>query len=590
VHAKVQLENHPSPYIAIHAHDPVHWQTWNNQVLDKARRRQQLIYVSSGYFACRWCHVMHKEIYQNRAIAAVLNQHFIAVKIDRALNPALDALLLAFVERTRGTAGWPLNVFLTPEGYPLVGFTYLPPNRFMLLAKQLQHYWQTDAKRLKQMAYEAFLTMYPPPTPPQPLTAKLIDLYLHNFLEQALFFADETTGGFGEEEKYPQVPQLTLLLTLYHQKPSSQLDQFLRLTLDNMSQLGLYDKLEGGFFHSVIDREWQQPDFEKTLYDNALLASLYLKAATVLQEPRYAQIAHETLDFVLHELVTPEGSFIAGLSATHQTGGENRYYLWETAELEKLLNEKELFIAQKGWNMQGPSVFPQGGYLPLYRCSINKLAEQLNINKTAVITLLESTRNKLRKARAQRFPLHDDAKKLAGWNGLMLSTLAQAIQYRDEQRYRMAGKRLRDYLSKRLWKGNRLWRAAGPQGPVGEVSLEDYAYVAQGLLDWHAVSQEEEDLKRAKQLVHFAWQTFYDQGWYLSEHETLPMAPSTRLIIEEDLPSPAAILIDLKLRLNEIDDHIHSALALGQADIMEMPFLHPTHIHMTQKIQKQIPY
>jgi hypothetical protein len=392
-------------------------------------------------------------------------------------------------------------------------------------------------------------------------------------------------GGFTGESKYTQVTQLNLLLTIQQEQPLPWLDKFLRLTLNNMARLGLHDLLGGGFFH-YADASWQQPHFEKTLYDNALLICLYLRASAVLQEPDYAKTAYETLDFALREPATTEGSFIAGLSAIDETGKEGSYYLWRISELVTLLNSKELQAVQQAWGMKGESPFPQGGYLPRHKRTASEFAKQVNIAEADAQALLESARNKLLKSLKKRPPLPRDTKKLAAWNGLMLSALAQATQYSNELRYRIAGNKLRDYLLSELWKRNRLLRAMGPQGPVGEASLEDYAYVARGLLDWYAVSQDPQDLDRVKQLVDFAWKTFYDQHWYLSEQHLLPMEPGVDLVADDPLPSPAALLIDLRLELDSVDKTVCEALALGQEEVMKFPFLYATHISVVEKVVK----
>lgn len=584
VSASTLLESHPSPYIAMHSNDPVDWHAWGSSILNQARRENRLIYVSSGYFTCHWCHLMHEETYLNEKIAQMLNQYFIPVKIDRELNPALDALLLNFVEHTRGAAGWPLNVFITPDGYPLVGFTYLPPNRFTILATRLRTYWQQDPERLKQMAYEGFLAMYPPPQQPAaPLTVTSADHYRQLFLEQALFFADNIKGGFGDDSKYPQVPQLELLLTLHQQHPSAELATFLQLTLDNMAHWGLYDRVGGGFFHHTVDAAWKQPYFEKTLYDNALLAQLYLRAAKYFNATHYEAIAFETIDFVLREFASVEGGLIAELSATDDSN--EYYYLWSFEELANILNEQELPLLQAAWQLSGATVFTDNHYLPYYQHSIEELATQFQREVAEVDRLFTQARPKLLQARQQRPPLPRDNKKLAGWNGLMLSTLALATHFRDDNRYRQAGQKLRDYLLNSLWQRKRLLRALGPQGPIGEASLEDYAYVAQGLLDWYEVSDNPQDLAWAQQLVHFAWQTFYDQHWYLAEPQLLPMEAGVNLVADDPLPSPAAILIDLRLRLDSVDKTVYNAAALGQEVIVEWPLLHATHIGVIQKMR-----
>ena len=317
------LYNHASPYLAMHGRDPVRWQPWNKQVVEQARQQDKLLFVSSGYFSCHWCHVMQRESYQNDTIAALLNKHFIPVKVDRELNSALDSHLIDFVTHTQGQAGWPLNVFITPDGYPLVGFTYAPPDNVIKILTSLEKEWRGKKQELKALAKAASDELSAAEvalssTLPSDLAIGMMDI----FVNQNFSYSDDMQGGYGQENKFPSVPKLATLLAIYQRKPNEQIKQYLHLTLHNMASQGLRDQLGGGFYRYVVDPGWQVPHFEKMLYDNALLAELYYKAAIVLEEPAYRTIANETLDFILKELNTSSAAYAASLSAVDDKGVE----------------------------------------------------------------------------------------------------------------------------------------------------------------------------------------------------------------------------------------------------------------------------
>ncbi|MEE8379244.1 MAG: DUF255 domain-containing protein, partial [Gammaproteobacteria bacterium] len=298
--ASNQLGGHDSPYLAMHGDDPVDWQSWTADVLARAKKENKLVFVSIGYFSCHWCHVMQRESYSNEKIAKQLNDNFISVKVDRELNPALDAYLIDFVTRTRGSAGWPLNVFLTPEGHPLVGLTYLPAERFMALLKDLQSKWQQSPAYYKQAAARAAQDMAGLAVKPGlPISKKEAKQYEAIMVSQALRLTDEMSGGFGQQTKFPMVPQLESLLGAYERNRNARVKKLLITTLDNMATQGMRDHLGGGFYRYTVDPGWQTPHFEKMLYDNALLAHLYLRASKLLNRPDYELIARETLDFMI---------------------------------------------------------------------------------------------------------------------------------------------------------------------------------------------------------------------------------------------------------------------------------------------------
>ena len=343
-----QLGEHSSPYLAMHGNDPVAWQEWNEQTVKLAQKENKLLFVSSGYFSCHWCHVMQRESFSNPGIARLLNKYFIPVKVDRELNASLDSRLIDFVEKTRGYAGWPLNVFITPAGHPLVGIVYLPATDFQRLLNSMFNEWQNRNSELVTIAAQASIELGDSEKIIKTqITKTFKDKLKQNFLDQAFNQADEMQGGFGEQSKFPLVPQLDVLLDIYQQNKSERLAKFLRLTLNVMASQGLRDQLGGGFYRYAVDPGWQVPHFEKMLYDNALLASLYLKAAKILNEKDYEQIGRETLDFILEEMSDNTGAFMASMSAIDDKNVEGGYYLWDMEQLAEILDRDEVNVIKE---------------------------------------------------------------------------------------------------------------------------------------------------------------------------------------------------------------------------------------------------
>jgi len=542
-----RLKDHPSPYLAMHGADPVQWQQWGAPALKLAQEQGKPLFLSSGYFACHWCHVMQQESFSDPAIAALLNEHFIPVKLDRELQPALDAYLIDFVERTQGRAGWPLNVFITPEGYPLIGLTYAPPGQFRRLLERLSGVWRNDSEKLTAMARSTARELADKQPQQTPELPRNLQPLLEKLRAQALQVGDRLQGGFGFQTRFPMAPQLAVLLELQAQRPDPELGEFLTLTLEQMSKQGLHDLLAGGFFRYTVDPDWQTPHFEKMLYNQALHVPLYLRAAQVLQKPEFKAVARRTLDFALRELATPDGGFISSLSAVDGQGVEGGAYLWSRAQLEGLLDATELELAGLVWGMRGVPNNP-GGYLPVITGSPAEAARQLEMEQAAVEAALERMRAKLMLARAAR-SLPRDSKPVAAWNGLMLSALAAGARAFGAP-YDAAARRLRDFLVQRLWDGKALHRSFGSGGWIGSAALEDYAYVARGLADRAALDGgESEDRELALKLVRTAWERFYNGGWRQAQDQLLPAMPVASALPDAPLPSPAAVLIGLTLEL-----------------------------------------
>lgn len=547
------LRDHPSPYLALHADDPVHWQEWSRETLRQAQEQGKLIFVSSGYYACHWCHVMQRESYRNEAIATLLNEYFVSIKLDRELRPDLDSYLFDFVQQTHGIAGWPLNVFLTPEAQPLLGLVYLPAEDFLQLIEGLLLRWQHEAEELTALAREASRHEQAEPAPSDAQSRAALRDKFHAAMVSALHQqGDFLSGGFGNGSKFPQVPLLALLLE--HFQDDADLGELLVLSLDQMMQLGLRDHLGGGFFRYTVDPDWREPHFEKMLYDNAQLAWLYLRAGTQLARDDYRQTGLHTLDFLLRQMWHAQGALIGSLSAVDGSDVEGGYYLWHYDDLERLLSPEQLALLTPLWGLDSSPIW-DAGYLPMALLDTAILAEQLDSDPKHVDEQLQQIRQILMRERRLREMPADD-KRLAGWNGLALA--AFALAHDAHPRYRLAGQQVRHYLHG-LWDGEQLWMMRDNQGILRQpASLEDYALVAQGLSAWAQASNDEASLLLARLLlVSAAGRFHHSASWQLSADDDLGMlARALPLIPSGHLPSSAVSLLRLQgeLALTELPE------------------------------------
>lgn len=577
-----QLKHHPSAYLALHGSDPVAWQKWSPAVMQRARRENKLVYLSIGYFSCHWCHVMQRETYKNPRIAKFINQHFIPVKIDRELESALDSRMIGFAEATLNRAGWPLNVFITPEGYPLYAMLYLKPNDFLSETRKLQILWQKDSKALMQLARRGSSKSTGPGRPQ--LKVALVRQYIQRVVNQAAALEDPLAGGFGNQGKFPSVPQLDFLLLYQQHFPDPKIKKFLLLTLDEMAKNGLQDHLGGGFFRYTVDSGWQIPHFEKMLYDNALLARLYFRAGKILKKPEYIAIGHRTLEFMTQEMRLSSGGLMASFSAIDNKQVEGGYYLWSKTQLKGILARQELQVYLLAARIKDSAPFPEG-YLPMQGASTKQIAKVLKQDTASVQRLLQSAKNKLIKARQKRI-LPKDYKVLAGWNGLALSAYAQASRsHAKGGRYRQIADGIRRYILQKLWTGARLHRSVHRGRPVGSASLEDYAFVARGLYDWAVLSNRKQDYLITKKIVDKAWQRYYGKtGWRQSDSSLIQAEAGRDVLTDGPLPAPSAELIDVSMKLaKKLNDKVLRTRALaamnsGHVVIEKNTFWYATHV------------
>jgi uncharacterized protein YyaL (SSP411 family) len=536
-----------SPYLAMHADDPVDWWPWGADALAEARRRDAPLLVSVGFFACHWCHVQQKESFRDPALAAFVNRSFVAVKVDREIDSALDAALQDFAHRRLGRRGWPLQVMVTPEGYPAAAGLYEPPQAFRQTLGAWAARWRDDAAALRREA-QAFAAAAAPGEikrvrPDRAYAAALVRQLFADALKQA----DLLQGGFGATAKFPSAPQMLALFELLPQAGSSELEEFLRLTLAEMATLGLRDHLWGGFFRYTVDPGWREPHFEKMLVDNALLALVYLRAAQAFADARWRAVALDTLQFMRSELYdAAAGAFASGLSAQDAQGRDGARYLWDAASLAAILPADERAAVGRLWATE---------FAPAH--ALGHLPRQATSVSAAERALVERAYRRLRQKRATlRHPR--DEKRLAAGNGLALAALAEAAPH--DARARGEAAALVRFIGRELWDGRVLRRLAG--SPAGG-ELNDYAAVAWGLARQATRSAEARRLGSA--IARAAWATFYRDGWYRDVRPLLAGLGPAAVIADTHTPSPSALLVLASRELREpaLAERTLDALSLG---------------------------
>lgn len=585
-----QLQDNPSAYLALHGSDPVAWQEWNDEVLAKAKAENKLIFLSIGYFSCHWCHVMQRESYKDRSVAAVINEQFIPVKIDRELEEALDARMIEFTEKTRGRAGWPLNVFITPEGYPLHAALYLPRDEFLQLLNKLQELWTADNAGMKALAEQDKASEEPLASHRWNSAAagQLMGALTYDAMERG----DPVHGGFGEQNKFPSTPQLNFLLDSLQRQANPQLKSFLNTTLQQMASQGLRDHVGGGFFRYTTDPDWQTPHFEKMLYDNAQLAVVYLRAAMVLAQPRYLAVAKDTLQFMQRELQSQDGAMIASLSAIDDNDVEGGFYLWTRDQLKKLLTDEERQLIEAAWLPKSASHF-DAGYLPVW---VKGFDSQQALTKEQQ-KLLQSATTKMLTKRQQDRSLPADDKLLAGWNGLALTAFSQAAKQLDDADFRKTATAIAGYITTSLWQGDRLVRArkvGNASREMGQASLADYANVAEGMWFYYQLTGDSSDLQLLQSILDAAWKRFYTPaGWSLGSMAAFESSGRQGMIADGPQASPSSLLLAVSYRValeaadKALAEKVKTALGYDAIALSSDPFWYASQVRAIYEVFAQ---
>ncbi|MBD3335660.1 MAG: DUF255 domain-containing protein [Candidatus Eisenbacteria bacterium] len=512
---KNRLAGATSPYLLQHADNPVSWWPWCDEALDLARRENKPILVSIGYAACHWCHVMAHESFENPEIAAVMNDGFVCIKIDREERPDLDEIYLSAVQMMTGQGGWPLNVFLTPDLKPFFGGTYFPPDsRYgrpgwpeVLRAvratyDEKREEVETAASRITEQLSRISRRAA---DADRALNAELIERGL-TALRRSF---DEAHGGFGAPPKFPRTMDLTLVMRRFAATKDEGLLKILTGTLDKMAAGGIYDQLGGGFHRYSTDERWLVPHFEKMLYDNALLARLYAEMYQVTGESRYAAVARETIEFVRREMTSPEGGFYSTLDADSE-GEEGEYYVWRPEEIEAVLGPEDarlfgrMFDVDEAGHMEGKSI-------PHRVKSVAEMAAVAGESAEAMERKVAQWRTQLLEARSKRVRPGLDDKILTDWNGLMISACARAGRILNDPDVVAAGRRAAEFILEKLTKKSRLLHAYRKGQAAISGMLDDYAFLVAGLIDLWEATFDVRWLEEAQRLQRIQDGLFRDQ-------------------------------------------------------------------------------
>ncbi|MFI5187402.1 MAG: thioredoxin domain-containing protein [Chitinophagales bacterium] len=521
-----RLINETSPYLLQHAHNPVDWYQWGDEALQKAKQEDKPILISIGYSACHWCHVMEKESFENEETAALMNEHFINIKIDREERPDLDHIYMDAVQAMTGSGGWPLHVFLTPEAKPFYGGTYFPPRRafnrsswreVLLSVSNTFHEKRNEINSQAENLTE-YLIQSNSTALQQSDTA--INIFSKEKMDEAfqtlMKSADKEWGGFGRAPKFPQTFLIQFLLRYYYGTKNEEAFKQACLSLDKMIEGGIYDQLGGGFSRYSTDVEWKVPHFEKMLYDNALLVSILSEAYQLTKKDRYKEVIDETIGFVQRELMHPAGSFYSALDADSE-GKEGKYYLWQYENARKILGEDagifcEFFdIKQKG-NLPAEQAGWEGESILQIKKSHEKFAREKNISTGELEAIIKKSKPVLLDERNKRIRPALDDKTILGWNALMNTACSKAFAATGKDDYRQLAihnmqflllhfKKTNEDHFQHTWKNNETKSFA---------FLDDYAFIIQALLHLQEITGSIVWLNKAKEISEYVLKNFSD--------------------------------------------------------------------------------
>jgi uncharacterized protein YyaL (SSP411 family) len=566
------LADETSPYLRQHAHNPVDWYPWGPEALQRARQLDRPIFLSIGYSACHWCHVMEHESFEDPEIGRLLNEHFVSVKVDREERPDLDQIYMAFVQESTGHGGWPMSVFLTPDGKPFFGGTYFPPDdryggqmpSFKRVLLSAADWWRNQRDKVREAAEQngqalQSLSRIGAATKGGDLTPDLV----RNVPAALGRVFDPTYGGFGQAPKFPHSMDLRVLLRAWKRFGDDHALHMVRLTLDRMAMGGLYDHLGGGFHRYSTDARWLVPHFEKMLYDNALLVPVYLEAYQATGAPAYRRVAEETLAYVRREMTGPDGSFYSTQDADSE-GEEGKFYVWSAREIEEALGKE---LADVFNYVYGAT--PEGnweGHNILHRVrSDEQDARLLNVPEADLRSRLAEARRKLYEVRSRRVWPGRDEKLLTAWNGLMIAAFAQAAQALDEPSYAADAARAADVLLTRMrTPDGRLLRTAGAGSqPKLNAYLEDYSFLIDALVSLYEATFEPRWIEAALGLTDVMVDQFWDPdegGFFFTgrDHETL--VARTKDPQDNAVPSGNSMAVTALLQLHKLT---------GRADLLE---------------------
>jgi hypothetical protein len=497
-----------SPYLLQHAHNPVNWEEWHPELWEQAKQKDRLVLISIGYSACHWCHVMERESFEDEQTAALMNSIFINIKVDREERPDVDMVYMDACQLMTGRGGWPLNVICLPDGRPVYAGTYFPNENWQQAILQLQALWQTDKAKADEYANKVFQgisQMNAVHLEPSQTFSKSSIGALYQQLSEGF---DWEEGGANRVPKFPLPNQYEWLLDYHLQTADEEAKDFVNLSLLKMANGGIYDHLRGGFCRYSTDGHWFAPHFEKMLYDNAQLISLYSRAFGITDAPLYREIVQDTIRFCNTEL-SDGVAYYSALDADSE-GIEGRYYVFTHQELSQCLNEEELTFAETLFSCTETGNWEHGYNILFRKLAPLQVLQTLNIDVTSYTVLLKTVKSKLLAFQQQRPRPGLDYKIITAWNGLMLKALSDAGTYLNDKSYIRQAETLANWMKTQLWHDGQLYRIYSLNKKSVNGFLEDYACYAEGLLALFSATGKEEYASFAMELTEAAIKRFRD--------------------------------------------------------------------------------
>ena len=542
-----------SPYLLQHAYNPVNWYTWGEDALKKAKDENKLIFLSIGYSACHWCHVMAHESFENADIAQIMNENFVNIKVDREERPDLDDIYQKVCQLVTGSGGWPLSVFLTPDQKPFYVGTYFPvldsygkPGFGSLLHQIAQEYKEKPSD--VEAAANHFMNLLQK-TESNITKSKIDKSILDEAAINLLQMSDPINGGFGSAPKFPNAANLSFMLRYSKLSGISKFQEFVFKTLTKMANGGIYDQLGGGFHRYSTDSRWLVPHFEKMLYDNALLPVVYIEAYQITKDPKYLEVVNQTLHYVLREMTSPEGGFYSAQDADSE-GEEGKYYVWKKSQIQEIIaKDADIFClyydVTDGGNFEGYNILNNNIRTSTVAFQFGKTEDEIN-------DTVRRSSEKLFAERSKRTAPGKDEKILTSWNGLMISAFAKGYRISGKETFLQAARNCIKFIEEKLTVNGELLRTYKDGQVKLKAYLDDYAYFVNALLDVFEVDPRAKHIQLALQHANYLIDHFWDQKennffFTADDHEKLIIR--TKNIYDLSLPSGNSIAAYAFLRL-----------------------------------------
>ncbi len=559
------LIDEKSPYLLQHAWNPVNWYPWGEQAFARAKEEDKPIFLSIGYATCHWCHVMAHESFEDDHVASLLNWSYIAIKVDREERPDIDKIYMSACQSLTGRGGWPLSVFITPEGKAFFAGTYFPKSSrsgmpgFVDVLNQIAEMWKNDRTRIVKSSEAVTAAIQPKSDSERSAQTPGVDTLRKGYTQLARTF-DPRWGGFGAAPKFPSPHQLTFLLRWHKRSDDSMALQMVEKTLSAMRNGGIFDQIGFGFHRYSVDEKWLVPHFEKMLYDQALLAMAYTEAYLVTGNVRFATVAREIFTYVLRDMTAPEGGFYCAEDADSE-GKEGAFYVWTPEEVIRHLGQELGSLFCRFYNIIDEGNFEEGLSIPRMRTSLEAFAESHGMDPKTVEARLKDARTTLFDIRKKRVhPLKDD-KILTSWNGLMIAAFAKGHQVFGDQAYADAAQHAAGFILEHLREGGngRLLR----RYRLGEAAypgyLDDYAFVVWAFIELYEATFEasclEEALALNEEMIHIFWDE-QRSGLYFTGTGNEPLVTRTRDVYDGAIPSGNSIAALNFLRLGRLTGNV----------------------------------